>query len=75
MSHKTEIPATVAASTQCVDGNYSEIPAESTPNVRVCSRLSLVNHGRFLGRVVAYLYFATEIFFMTQEVLHYARTS
>ena len=42
-------PVTPTMSTECVDGNYSEIPENSASNVRVCSRLSHGYHGHFLG--------------------------
>src|SRR6516165_1891742 len=64
MSHKTEIPATVAASTQCVDGNYSEIPKNRAPNVRFRSRLGHVNIGHFLGQ---------EVGAAAEQLRHYCR--
>jgi hypothetical protein len=36
-------------STQCVDGNSSEIPKNSASNVHIRSRLSHGYHGHFLG--------------------------
>jgi len=70
-------------STECVDGNYSEIPENSASNVRVCSRLSHGYHGHFLGleamfasarrdplaALFAFLYLAFVMLFLVMEVV------